>query len=65
MDVKQKIMSAEEIRVELARRQISRKALSQATDIYYPYLIEILLGQRKAVQMRERITSYLKGGKAA
>ena len=53
------ILSAEEIRAELGRRRISRKHLSAETGIYYPYLIEILLGQRDARDMRKRITDYL------
>lgn len=59
MNVKNKILSAPEIRAELARRQITRRQLATDTGIYYPYLIEILLGQRKATAMRQKITTYL------
>ena len=53
------ILSAEEIRAELARRKISKAQLSRETGIYYQYLVEILQGYRPAVEMRRKITSYL------
>lgn len=54
-----KILSAAEIRAELARRKISKARLARETGIYYQYLIEVLQGYRPATRMRERITEYL------
>lgn len=53
------ILSAADIRAELARRKISKAQLSRETGIYYPYLIEVLQGHQPATRMRERITEYL------
>lgn len=53
------ILSAEEIRAELARRKISKAQLSRETGIYYPYLIEVLQGYRPATRMRQIITAHL------
>ncbi len=53
------ILTAEEIRAELARRKISKAQLSRETGIYYQYLVEILQGYRPAVEMRRRITTFL------
>ncbi len=54
-----KILSAAEIRAELARRKITKAQLSRETGIYYPYLIEVLQGHQPATRMRTRITEYL------
>ncbi len=59
MDVKHNVLSADEIRAELARRKISKRQLSRDTGIYYQYLVEILQGYRPATRMRAIITSYL------
>jgi len=53
------ILSAEEIRAELARRNISKAQLSRETGIYYQYLVEVLQGYRPATRVREQITRYL------
>ncbi len=53
------ILSADEIRAELARRKISKAQLSRETGIYYPYLIEVLQGYRPAIRMRQLITAHL------
>jgi len=60
MDVKEKLMSAEEIRVELARRQITRKQLAEALGCSYQYMVEIVLGKQHAYEMRERIGAWLR-----
>lgn len=54
-----KILSAAEIRAELARRKISKAQLSRETGIYYPYLIEVLQGHQPATRMRQIITAHL------
>ncbi len=59
MDVKNKILSADEIRAELARRKISKAQLSRETGIYYQYLVEVLQGYRPATRIREIITHHL------
>ena len=59
MNVKNKVLSADEIRAELARRKISKAQLSRDTGIYYQYLVELLQGYRPATRMREKITKYL------
>jgi hypothetical protein len=53
------ILSASEIRAELARRKMSKAQLARETGIYYPYLVEILQGYRPAVEMRRKITTFL------
>lgn len=53
------ILSAEEIRAELARRKISKAKLARETGIYYQYLVEVLQGYRPATRVREQITRYL------
>jgi len=53
------ILSAEEIRAELARRKISKARLARETGIYYQYLVEVLQGYRPATRVREQITRYL------
>lgn len=55
-----KILTAEEIRAELARRKISKRELSRATGINYDYVIQILNDQRLAKGKREIMTKYLK-----
>lgn len=54
------ILTADEIRAELARRKISKARLSRETGIYYPYLIEVLQGYRPATRMRQIITEFLR-----
>ncbi len=54
-----KILSAADIRAELARRKISKAQLSRETGIYYPYLIEVLQGHQPATRMRQIITAHL------
>lgn len=53
------ILSAAEIRAELARRKISKARLARETGIYYQYLVEVLQGYRPATRVRETITRYL------
>ena len=53
------ILSAAEIRAELARRKISKARLARETGIYYQYLVEVLQGYRPATRVREQITRYL------
>lgn len=65
MDVKQNIMTAAEIRAELATRKMSKASLAKATKINYNYLVQILNDMRDAEAKRRKITKYLKGGKAA
>jgi len=59
MIVNKKIMEADEIRAELARRKLSKRKLSEATGINYHYLIEILNGYYPATKRREQITTFL------
>lgn len=54
-----RILSASEIRAELARRKISKARLARETGIYYQYLVEVLQGYRPATRVREIITHYL------
>lgn len=54
------ILSAAEIRAELARRKISKARLARDTGIYYQYLVELLQGYRPATRMRAIITQYLR-----
>lgn len=53
------IMTAPEIRAELARRGITRRQLSTALDISYSYTLKILQGRRDALEQRGKITKYL------
>jgi len=53
------ILSASEIRAELARRKISKAQLARETGISYQYLVEILQGYRPATRMRAIITKHL------
>jgi lambda repressor-like predicted transcriptional regulator len=53
------ILSASEIRAELARRKISKARLARETGIYYQYLVEALQGYRPATKVRATITRYL------
>lgn len=53
------ILSASEIRAELARRKISKAQLARETGISYQYLVEILQGYRPATRMRAKITKHL------
>lgn len=59
MDVKNKILSADELRAELARRKISKAQLSRETGICYQYLVDVLLGYRPGTRVREQITRHL------
>lgn len=56
----QKILSADEIRIELTKRRLTRKQLSRDLGLNYDYLVQILLNQRKAFKIREKITLYLR-----
>jgi len=53
------IMTAPEIRAELARRGITRRQLSTDMDISYSYTLKILQGRRDALEQRGKITKYL------
>ncbi len=55
-----KILTAAEIRMELARRKRTRRWLSRAAGINYDYLVQILNDYRKAPAVRERITRFLR-----
>lgn len=59
MPVKNKVMTAEEIRAELARRKMTRKQLSDETGIRYQYLVTIVNGYYPAHKMRAKITRHL------
>lgn len=54
------ILSAPQIRAELAYRAIPRKQLASELGISYSYLIKILNGHRIATAQRELITDYFK-----
>lgn len=53
------IMTAPEIRAELARRGITRRQLSTDMDLSYSYTLKILQGRRDALEQRNKITKYL------
>jgi len=54
------IMTAAEIRMELAKRKMPKKQLARAIKINYEYLIQILNDQRKAEGKRRVISRYLR-----
>lgn len=54
-----KFLAADEIRAEIARRNMTRKDLAQATGISYSYLLRILQGRRHAPKLRAKIADYL------
>ena len=57
-----KVMSAPELRAEIARRQVSRPQMAKDLGISYDYLRKILLGQRDAEDRRYQMTQYLMNG---
>ncbi len=59
MKSKPRVLSAAELRAELARRKITKAQLSRETGIYYQYLVEVLQGYHPATRMREIITTHL------
>jgi len=54
-----KIMTAPEIRAELARRRITRRELSEKLNLSYSYVKLILAGSRDAEARRQQITELL------
>ncbi|MCB5287726.1 MAG: hypothetical protein LHW64_07965 [Candidatus Cloacimonetes bacterium] len=56
-----KIMTAEEIRMELARRRMTRVELAEALGMTADYVRKILREERKAGEQRARISKYLAG----
>lgn len=55
----QKIMSAEEIRMELARRRMTRAELARKIGVSNDYVHKILCERRIATRKREEITKVL------
>lgn len=53
------IMTAPEIRAELARRRITRRQLSEKLNLSYSYVKLILAGSRDAEARRQQITELL------
>jgi transcriptional regulator with XRE-family HTH domain len=54
-----KIMTAEEIRMELARRRMTRASLARKIGISADYMRKILRDQRSAEGRRAQISEYL------
>lgn len=54
----QKIMTAEQIRMELARRQMTKTALAGKIGVSPDYVGKILRDLRKATGRRKQITEY-------
>lgn len=50
-----KIMTPDEIRVELARRRMSRRELAECLGLSRDYVCRIILGLRNAESCREQI----------
>lgn len=55
------IMSAAEIRAELARRRMTRKELAQVLGVSTDYVTRIARGERTAEARRAQITQYFAG----
>lgn len=53
-------LSADEIRLELTRRRLTRRQLSRELNLSYDYVIQILLGYRNAERVRAQISKYLR-----
>ena len=56
---RQKILTAAEIRAEIARRRITRRELAGKLGLSYAYIKMILAGSRDAQHRREQITELL------
>jgi len=56
-----KILTAEEIRMELARRRMTRVELAEVLGMTADYVRKILREERKAGEQRARISKYLAG----
>ena len=54
-----KIMSASQIRAEMARHLISRRTISKELGISYDYTRKILLGKRDAQARRAEMAQYI------
>ncbi|HOD59841.1 MAG TPA: hypothetical protein PKH17_03750 [Candidatus Syntrophosphaera sp.] len=59
----QKIMSSEEIRMELARQKRTRVEIAKQFGLSYDYICRIVKGTRDAKERRKQITEYLRGMK--
>ncbi|MDP3115064.1 MAG: hypothetical protein Q8M98_09880 [Candidatus Cloacimonadaceae bacterium] len=59
----EKIMTADEIRLELTRRRMTRRELARHLGMNYDYIVQILLGYRNAAARREQITNYFNQSK--
>lgn len=57
---RQKIMSPGEIRVELARRRMTRVQLAAVLGVSHDYVVKIINGQRTAAERRAQITEFFK-----
>ena len=53
-------MTGDQIRVELARRKMTRVELAQHLGFTYDYTCKIISGYRNAPGRRAQITKYLK-----
>lgn len=60
-----KIMGPDEIRLELARRRMTRRELADRLNLSHDYMIRIVLGLRDAEARRAQITEYFKNHKSA
>lgn len=60
-----KIMSPDEIRVELARRRMSRRELAEVLRLSHDYVCRIIRGKRDAELRREQITDWFEQHKTA
>ena len=54
------IMSAPQLRAEMARHMISRRNMSRDLGISYDYTRKILLGYRDAPARRAQMTRYIR-----
>lgn len=54
------IMTPTEIRIELARRNMTRVQLATAIGLSHDYVVKIINGQRTAAERRAQITEYFK-----
>lgn len=59
-----KILSAAELRAEMARHRISRREMATAMGVSYDYVVRILLGQRDAMARRHEMGEYINRRKA-
>ena len=56
---RKRIMTAEGIRAELARRRMTRKELAKVLGVSPSYVMKIVRGERVAEERRAQITKYL------